>query len=61
MALLLLIDLDDGPHTIRGVVKTLKGTKPVITRALNRLSELRLAQRAPDPVDKRDVFCGRYS
>ncbi|MBB5712734.1 MarR family transcriptional regulator [Sphingomonas xinjiangensis] len=56
MALLLLIHLDEGPHTIRGVAKVLKVTKPVITRALTRLSELRLARRAPDPKDKRNVF-----
>ena len=56
MALLMLIHMDEGPHTIRGVAKLLKVTKPVITRALNRLTDLRLARRAPNPADKRDVF-----
>ena len=56
MALLLLIHLDEGPHTIRGMAKVLQVTKPVITRALNRLTDLRLARRASNPADKRDVF-----
>ena len=56
MALLLLIHLDEGPHTIRGVAKVLKVTKPVISRALNRLTDLRLARRPSNPADKRDLF-----
>ena len=43
-------------HTVRGLAADLKVSKSVITRALDRLSELDLAQRRPDPADRRSVL-----
>ena len=56
MALMLVVDLEDGPHTVRGLAARLGVSKPVITRALNTLSALRLVQRRRDERDKRSVF-----
>ena len=44
MALLMLVYLTEGPHTVRGLASRLKVSKPVVTRALNRLR--RAASRA---------------
>ena len=43
-------------HTVRGLAADLKVSKSVITRALDKLSELDLAQRRPDPTDRRSVL-----
>ena len=43
-------------HTVRGLAADLKVSKSVITRALDKLSELDLAQRRPDPADRRSVL-----
>ena len=40
MALLLLVYLTPGPHTVRGLAHILGVSKPVITRALNTLGTL---------------------
>lgn len=47
--------LTDGPHTVRGLAAELNVSKPVITRALDRLGELNLARRTTDPLDRRSV------
>jgi DNA-binding MarR family transcriptional regulator len=46
-------------HTVRGLAADLKVSKSVITRALDKLSELGLAQRRPDPADRRSVLVAR--
>jgi DNA-binding MarR family transcriptional regulator len=46
-------------HTVRGLAADLKVSKSVITRALDKLSELDLAQRRPDPTDRRSVLVAR--
>ncbi len=43
-------------HTVRGLAADLKVSKSVITRALDKLSELGLAQRRPDLADRRSVL-----
>lgn len=59
MALLLLVYLDQGPHTVRGLAKTLNVSKPVVTRALNRLGALGYLRRQRDETDKRNIFVAR--
>ena len=59
MSLLLSVYLTPAPHTVRGLAELLKVSKPAITRAVNRLSELELVRRKPDPVDKRSVLIQR--
>ena len=46
-------------HTVRGLAADLKVSKSVITRALDKLAELDLAQRRPDPRDRRSVLVAR--
>lgn len=56
MALLLLVHLTNGPHTVRGLARGLGVSKPVITRALNRLSALGYLRRQRDESDRRNIF-----
>ena len=56
MALLLLVYLTPGPHTVRGLARGLNVSKPVITRALNRLGALGYLARQRDEHDRRNVF-----
>ena len=56
MALMLLVYLTPGPHTVRGLAATLDVSKPVITRALNRLGALGYLRRQRDDSDKRNIF-----
>jgi len=51
--------LTDRPHTVRGLALKLNVSKPAITRALDRLGELDLARRKPDPSDRRSVLVQR--
>ena len=51
--------LQDGAHTVRGLAAELNVSKPAITRALDRLSELDLARRKVDPADRRSVLVQR--
>jgi DNA-binding MarR family transcriptional regulator len=46
----------DRDHTVRGLAAELGVSKSVITRALDKLSELDLARRRPDPADRRSVL-----
>ncbi len=59
MAVLLTVYLDDGPHTVRGLAKTLNISKPAVTRALDRLGTLELVRRKSDDADRRSVFVQR--
>jgi DNA-binding MarR family transcriptional regulator len=56
MALLLVVYLKPGPHTVRGLARILNVSKPVITRALNRLGALGYLRRQRDDSDKRNIF-----
>lgn len=59
MALLLVVYLQSGPHTVRGLARGLNVSKPVITRALNRLGSLGYLRRQRDENDKRNIYVVR--
>lgn len=59
MAILTTVYLEPPPHTIRGLAETLNVAKPAVTRAIDRLSELGLVRRKPDPEDRRSVLVQR--
>ena len=61
MALLLVVYLRPGPHTVRGLARALNVSKPVVTRALNRLGTLGYLRRQRDDSDKRNIFVARTS
>ena len=61
MALLMLVYLTPGPHTVRGLAKVLGVSKPVVTRALNTLGTLGYLRRERDQDDRRNVFVVRTS
>ena len=56
MALLLLVYLTPGPHTVRGLAQSLGVSKPVVTRALNTLGALGYLRRERDEADRRNLF-----
>jgi DNA-binding MarR family transcriptional regulator len=56
MALMMVVHLTPGPHTVRGLANILGVSKPVITRALNTLGSLGYLQRVRDEADKRNIF-----
>jgi DNA-binding MarR family transcriptional regulator len=56
LSLLLIATLEDGPHTVRGLALRLDISKPAITRSLDRLHDLGLAERVADPRDRRSVL-----
>ena len=59
MALMLLVYLTPGPHTVRGLAHLLGVSKPVITRALNTLGTLGYLRRVRDESDRRNVFVAK--
>src|ERR1700690_2133236 len=59
LAVFLTCYLMDGGHTVRGLAADLKGSKPAIPRALDRLGELDYARRKVDPADRRSVLVQR--
>lgn len=59
MALLMIVYLTPGPHTVRGLAQTLGVSKPVVTRALNTLGSLGYLRRERDQGDRRNVFVVR--
>lgn len=59
MALLLTVYLTPPPHTVRGLADTLKVSKPAITRAIDRLSDMELVRRKTDEEDRRSVLIQR--
>ncbi|AYO76344.1 MarR family transcriptional regulator [Sphingobium yanoikuyae] len=61
MALMLTVYIGDGPHTVRGLAEQLHVSKPVITRALNKLSALGYLRRERDAADRRNIFITRTS
>ena len=59
MALMLCVYLGEGPHTVRGLAKDLKISKPAVSRALDRLGELGYIRRERDDLDRRNVLVQR--
>ncbi len=59
MAILLTIYLSPPPHTVRGLAKNLNVTKPVVTRALDTMSNLGFVRRKKDEEDKRNILVQR--
>jgi DNA-binding MarR family transcriptional regulator len=59
MALLMIVYLVPGPHTVRGLAGQLKVSKPVVTRALNTLGALGYLRRQKDESDLRNIFVER--
>lgn len=59
MAVLTTVYLQPSPHTVRGLAESLNISKPAVTRALDRLSELGLVRRKPDDQDRRSVLIQR--
>lgn len=59
MALLMLVYLTPGPHTVRGLARVLGVSKPVVTRALNTLGGLGYLRRERDQDDRRNIFVVR--
>ncbi len=56
MAIIFTVYTRRGPHTVRGLAERLKVSKPVITRALNKLGHLGYLRRQRDEADGRNVF-----
>lgn len=59
MAVLTTVYLSAAPQTVRGLAETLGIAKPAVTRALDRLCDLGLLRRKPDPNDRRSVLIQR--
>ena len=59
MALMMMVYVQPGPHTVRGLAEALNVSKPVITRALNKLSALSYLKRERDAADRRNIFVAR--
>ena len=51
--------LEGEAQTVRGLAAKLNVSKPVITRALDRLSDFDLVRRKKDPLDRRSVLVQR--
>ncbi len=58
-AILFTVYLEPGPHTVKALAARLNVTKPVITRALDAMSQLDLLTRRRDPDDRRNLFVQR--
>ncbi|WP_438726769.1 MarR family transcriptional regulator [Parasphingorhabdus sp. DH2-15] len=56
LAVLMIVLYESGPHTVRGLAQELNVSKPVITRALDKLSTLGFLLRQPDETDGRNIF-----
>ena len=59
MAVLTNVYMRAPPHTVRGLAGQLNVSKPAITRALDRLSELGLIRRKQDETDRRSILIQR--
>ncbi len=59
MAMLLAVYLTEPPHTVRGLADLLRVSKPAVTRAVDRLSDLELVRRKIDDGDRRSVLIQR--
>ena len=59
MAMMMIVYLTPGPHTVRGLAQRLGVSKPVITRGLNTLGALGYLRRVRDDADRRNVFVAK--
>jgi len=59
MAVLLSVYLTPPPHTVRGLARSLHISKPAVTRALDRLSDVEFLRRKIDDDDRRSVLVQR--
>ena len=59
MGVFLTCYLEEEAQTVRGLAAKLNVSKPAITRALDRLSELDLVRRKTDPLDRRSILVQR--
>ena len=55
LGVFLVCYLEEGPHTVRSLAAQLHVMRFTITRTLDRLCELLLVQRGPDPNDRRSI------
>ena len=55
-ALFMIVYIEDDQHTVRGLAARLDISKPAVTRSLDRMAELGLVRRGPDPRDRRSVL-----
>lgn len=58
-AVLMVVYLEEGPHTVRSLAARLKVTKAVISRAIDRLKSYNYILRADDPRDRRSIVLRR--
>ncbi|WP_445679544.1 MarR family transcriptional regulator [Radicibacter daui] len=58
-AVMLIVYIEPPPHTVRGLAAKLNVSKPAITRALDRLSQLGFLKRKRDEEDRRNVLVQR--
>ncbi len=59
LAVYLTCYMMEGDHTVRGLAAELNVSKSVITRSLDKLGEMELTRRIPDPTDRRSVLVER--
>jgi DNA-binding MarR family transcriptional regulator len=59
MGVFLTCYLEEEAQTVRGLAAKLNVSKPAITRALDRFSELDLVHRKTDPLDRRSILVQR--
>ena len=59
LAILFTVYLEQPPHTVRGLAARLAVTKPVITRALDAMSQYQLVNRRRDEADRRNMIIQR--
>ncbi|MEM0985488.1 MAG: MarR family transcriptional regulator [Pseudomonadota bacterium] len=58
-AMLAIVALDTGPHTVRGLSERLGVAKPAITRGIDALERCGFVRRIPDKSDMRSIFVER--
>ena len=59
MSILLTVYLTTPPHTVRGLANLLNISKPAVTRAIDRLTEIEFVRRKVDEQDRRSVLVQR--
>ena len=59
MSILLTVYLTPPPHTVRGLAHDLNISKPAVTRAIDRLTEIEFVRRKVDEQDRRSVMIQR--
>ncbi len=61
LAVFLTAYLDEGPHTVARTAVHLNVQKAAVSRAIDRLTELNLARRTVDPLDRRKIHIQQTS